>query len=326
MRKKTRVFIYDICISLLLFTVFMILAVLFMKNVLGMKGMYLRYGGYHTFEGFNSGSIWAPPPFISGSAFKELCDYNIDDRYPLIAYDDYIKEGDRVFMKVNDIPSFIQSPPPVKVTVVVSNSDETFDDILMAQVAPYASAVYAINSSAKGAKQIPIGFRDDQYTPHRDLVDILANSEIPGEKRTLCLVNFLVETNGGERKRALDRFSSEAWATVDKSYLNYGLSKATLFTIPETVQKRLEYYKTLKSTKFVVCPSGRGVDTHRVYETLFFGGIPIIKTSFLDPMYEKLGGCWIVNDWTDVTEAECNRRWATKTTPSLIVDVTKWLN
>jgi len=279
----------------------------------------------YTYEAFSTISEWGPPPFISGAMFKELCDYNIDDRYALIPYDNDIEEGSTVFMKVNDIPAFIQSPPSVKVTIVISNSDETFDDSLMASVRPYVSDVYAINCSAKGAKQIPIGFRDDQYTPHKDLVDILSDSKVSGDKTTLCLVNFLVETNGGERGRALERFSSESWATVDKSYLNYGLSKATVFTVPETIQKRLDYYKTLKSTKFVVCPPGRGVDTHRIYETLFFGGIPIIKTSFLDPMYEKLGGCWIVQDWTDVTEEECDRRWIAKVPHTIQNNAAYWL-
>jgi hypothetical protein len=263
-------------------------------------------------------------PFLSGAAFQQLCDYSIDNRYTLIPYDENIEKGDRVFMKINDISSFLASPPSVPVTVVISNSDETFDDKLMQSLKPYTTHVYAINCSAKGAKQIPIGFRDDAYTPHKDLTDILSDTS-PGEKEILCLVNFLVETNGGERQRALDRFSKESWATVDKTYLNYGLSKATIFSIPETIQKRLDYYKTLKRTKFVVCPPGRGVDTHRVYETLFFGGIPIIKTSFLDPMYEKLGGCWIIKDWTEVTEEECNRQWNTIKRGAIMTDAAAWL-
>jgi hypothetical protein len=317
MNKRTKSLIYTICKSVI-FLVILYFAVYYFF------GIHLR-GRYHAYEGFQGGIGWGAPPFISGSVFKDLCDYNLDDRYALVPIDEDIQRGDKVFMKVNDIPAFLANPPPVLVTVVISNSDEEFDDTLMRQIKPYVTSVYAIGCSAAGAKQIPIGFRDDQYTPHKDLVDILTNTELSGEKTTLCLVNFLLETNGGERQRALDRFSSEKWATVDKSYLNYGLSKATVFTIPETIQKRLDYYAMLKKTKFVVCPPGRGKDTHRVYETLFFGGIPIIKRSFLDPMYEKLGGCWIVNDWTDVTEEECNKRWAAKGQPMIQYDATYWL-
>ena len=323
--KSTKSLIYTLFILAFTSIILFFTLDLLLRSI-GYKGtVCLRYGNCFTIEGFNA-SQWPGPPFLSGGAFKALCDYNIDNRYPLVPYDDTIEEGARVFMKVNDIPSFLESPPPVKVTVVISNSDEEFTDSLYMQLEPHVTQVYAINSSAKGAIQIPIGFRDDAYTPHKDLLDILNDSKKSGKKTTLCLVNFLVETNGGERQRALDRFSAEPWATIDKSYLNYGLQKATVFTIPETIQKRLDYYATLKQTKFVVCPPGRGADTHRVYETLFFGGIPIIKTSFLDPMYEKLGGCWIVNDWSDVTEETCAQRWASKQRPALQVDTNKWLN
>ena len=277
----------------------------------------------YTIEGFNA-SQWPGPPFISGAVFKDLCKYNLDDRYELIPYDDEIEEGDRVFLKIIDIPGFLAAPPPVKVTLVISNSDEALTEAIYDQMKPYATDVFAISCAVPGVHQIPIGFRDDAYTPHKDLVDILSDPKKSGEKEILCLVNFLVETNGGERRRAVDRFLNESWATVDKSYLNYGLQKATVFTIPETIQKRLDYYAMLKQTKFVVCPPGRGTDTHRVYETLFFGGVPIIKTSFLDPMYEKLGGCWIVQDWSEVTEESCAERWASKGGP-IRTDPANWL-
>lgn len=318
MKRQTKSLIYTIC-NLMIFIVILYYAAYYLFGI-------RLHGRYNFYEGFQGGAGWGQPPFISGSVFKDLCDYNLDDRYTLVPIDEYIEKGDKVFMKVADIPSFIANPPPVPVTVVISNSDEEFNDALMRQIKPYVTDVYAIGCSAAGAKQIPIGFRDDAYTPHKDLVDILANPEISGEKTTLCLVNFLVETNGGERQRAVDRFSSEKWATVDKSYLNYGLTKATVFSIPETIQKRLDYYAMLKRTKFVVSPPGRGADTHRVYETLFFGGIPIIKTSFLDPMYKRLGGCWIVNDWSEVTEEECNRRWSAKQDTKIQYDASYWLN
>ena len=306
MKKRTKSLLYMLCIAMI------ICAVVWWLQP-------------RPLEGFQS-SQWSGPPYISGAAFKELCDYNLDNRYPLIPYDVHIQEGDRVFLKITDIPGFLDAPPPVKVTLVISNSDEALTGEMYEQMKPYVTKVFAISCSVPGVIQIPLGFRDDAYTPHKDLTDILNDPEKSGEKRILCLVNFLVETNGGERQRALDRFSGESWATIDKSYLNYGLQKATVFTIPETIQKRLQYYAMLKQTKFVVCPPGRGTDTHRVYETLFFGGIPIIKSSFLDPMYKKLGGCWIVKDWSEVTEEVCNKRWALKTESSLAVDPSAWLN
>ena len=42
---------------------------------------------------------------------------------------------------------------------------------------------------------------------------------------------------------------------------------------------RIEYLANLRSNSFVVCPEGNGVDTHRLWETLYMGGIPIVKKS-----------------------------------------------
>jgi len=323
--KGTKSLIYTLCRSMILLIIF-IYTLIWLLRAIGYRGPVCdRYGNCYTIEGFNT-SQWPGPPFISGAVFKDLCKYNLDNRYPLIPYDDRIEEGDRVFMKIIDIPDFLAAPPPVKVTVVISNSDEEFTDSLYEQIEPYVTRVSAINSSASRAHQIPIGFRDDMYTPHSDLRNILNDSTKSGQKDILCLLNFLIATNPVERQAAHDVFINKPWAVIDHEYKNTNSMKSLNFTDPDTIQKRLDCYAKLKQAKFVVCPPGVGRDTHRVYEALFFGGIPIIKTSYLDPMYEKLGGCWIVEDWADVTEESCAQRWASRVEPQLAVDASQWLN
>jgi hypothetical protein len=255
-------------------------------------------------------NLFTSPPFISGAVFKDMCRYNLDDRYTVVPFDKAVKEGDKVFLKVIDIDTFIKQPPPVKVTVVISNSDETFDDTLYKKVSPYSKMIYAINCSAKGAIQIPIGFRDDAYAPHKEYVDILNDPNISGKKEILCFLSFSIPTNPTERQATHDVFAKHPWATIDNEYMNTPLSLSLNHNNPQTIKKRKDCYTKLKRAKCVICPAGAGRDTHRVYETLFFGAIPVIKTSFLDPMYEKLGGCWIVKDWSEVTEESCNQHWS----------------
>jgi len=263
---------------------------------------------------------------ISGQALKNLCKYNLDDRYPLKPIDSSLQEGDSVFLKFGDIPAFVASPPSKKVTLVVGNMDDTFGDEQMTMVSPHVTKVYSINCSAKGAIQIPIGFRDDQYTPHKVMTDIFNDSSNSGTKNIICLVNFLIGTNGSERSKARDQFNGKPWATISEGYMNYNTAKSLSHSDPETKKMRTDYYTMLKRTKCVVCPPGTGVDTHRVYETLYFGAIPIIKSSFLDPMYKRVGGCWIVNDWSEVTEEECNRHWENRSTDKVPLEASEWLN
>ena len=269
---------------------------------------------------------------VTGQSFHALCKYNLDERYPLIPYDDTLEEGDKVFLKVKDITKFTMNPPSKKVSLVVGNNDETFNDHLMNRVKPYVTEVYAVNSSAAGAIQIPMGFRDAQYTPHTTMYDIEA--EKTPERDILCLVNFLMATTNlrvtvaesrGERQRALDAFKGKKWATIADQYIKYDFGKSMDHSDEETKRRRLEYYRQLRRTKVVICPPGAGMDTHRVYECLFFGCIPVIKSSFLDPMYAKLGGCWIIQDWADVTEQECERRWNMRTNVTPRLDIHDWI-
>lgn len=238
--------------------------------------------------------------YISGQSFNSLCTWNIDTRYPLRRWDDKnFKEGDSVFMKICDIPVFLNSPPPGKSTIVIHNSDETFTDQLYSLLEPYAIVIYAVNCQTSKAIQIPLGFRDDMYTPHEDI----SNTAKINNKDILCLVNFSLHTNTTERTHVLDLFKTKSFATIDGDYFIY--NKALNFSNPETVQRRRSFYQTLARSRFVICPPGTGVDTHRVYESIIFGAIPIVKTSFLDPLYSNLGVV-IVKDWNEVTEEFLN--------------------
>ena len=51
---------------------------------------------------------------------------------------------------------------------------------------------------------------------------------------------------------------------------------------------------------FVVCPHGNGYDTHRLWEALILGCIPIVRTSGLDKLYDGLP-VLIVKEWSEIT-------------------------
>ena len=41
------------------------------------------------------------------------------------------------------------------------------------------------------------------------------------------------------------------------------------------------------NSKYVLCPRGNGLDTHRFYETILMGAIPIVENSTLYPIYKQ---------------------------------------
>ena len=69
----------------------------------------------------------------------------------------------------------------------------------------------------------------------------------------------------------------------------------------------LELLREKGKRAFDVSPPGVGMDCYRTWEGLIMGCIVIVKTSFLDPLYEGLPVV-IVNDWDEITE-ENLKKW-----------------
>eukprot|EP00271_Cylindrocystis_brebissonii_P012331 TRINITY_DN3069_c0_g1_i3.p1 TRINITY_DN3069_c0_g1~~TRINITY_DN3069_c0_g1_i3.p1 ORF type:complete len:492 (-),score=-9.19 TRINITY_DN3069_c0_g1_i3:201-1676(-) len=66
-----------------------------------------------------------------------------------------------------------------------------------------------------------------------------------------------------------------------------------------------EYVSLVTNSKFVVSPSGNGLDGYRNYETLYMGSIPIVLSTALDQLFEKLP-MLIVDNWTSLSPTFLN--------------------
>ena len=78
----------------------------------------------------------------------------------------------------------------------------------------------------------------------------------------------------------------------------------------EKVPAALVYDKTLES-RYALCPRGCGVDTHRFYECIYLGCVPIVLRTHtvFDRLYAPDTGfpCLVVERWADVTEELLNQ-------------------
>lgn len=78
------------------------------------------------------------------------------------------------------------------------------------------------------------------------------------------------------------------------------LIKPLCFFPPKRVNQKIAWEK-IRKHQFIACPEGNGVDTHRIWESLLLGTIPIIKDNFLAPLYSKLPVI-IVKDWSQINK------------------------
>lgn len=68
-----------------------------------------------------------------------------------------------------------------------------------------------------------------------------------------------------------------------------------------------DYYREAAEAKFVLCPSGLGYDTYRLWETLLMGSIPIVESNAgFDRTYSNLP-VLVVRNFIDVTPALLDR-------------------
>jgi hypothetical protein len=95
--------------------------------------------------------------------------------------------------------------------------------------------------------------------------------------------NFLLNITRGNRQNAYDN--------IPKDVVVYEY---------DFVPRGITWWKQA-SAAFTISPLGNGLDCHRTWETLALGGVPIVETSPLDCLYERLP-VLIVAKWSDITK------------------------
>lgn len=226
---------------------------------------------------------------ISGKNFAESCKWVLDPRYPdrLQFNHNQAKSGDWVFVN-GDYLHYVQNTPGKTFTFIVHNTDQSFGPRELAYLLPMADRIYAINTVVKHAKvtTIPIGFVDRQLP----FIESFRQPDVPRDIE--IYENFTLGTNTQKRTECYNAF-------VD----NPRVVRAENKSVPE-------YYADLCRSKFVLCPEGTGIDTHRVYESLLCGATPVVLRNSLSHLYEQLPVC-ILDKWTDPFYVPLNRSFPT---------------
>lgn len=228
------------------------------------------------------------PPFICGDAFRLLCDFAYDE---LTTSMDpaQVKEGDAVFLKTDYMDAFFENVHPKiqQPYVLVSHNS---DDMAPGNCArflddPKLLAWFAQNYDGtphSKMRPIPIGLANACWG-HGNVQTLQKVRAMHLAKKYLAYMNIAVQTFPSERRVVFNHFIKNGFCRNESK-------------IPHE-----PFLKTIAASTFVVSPRGNGLDTHRLWEALYLGSIPIVKTSSIDGLYEGLP-VLVVKDWTEVTE------------------------
>ena len=115
---------------------------------------------------------------------------------------------------------------------------------------------------------IPLGLGNKYATTNLQIEEIKEGviENYKREKKNTVLVNFNPTTNK-IREKIILYFKDLNWVTN------------------EPIKEKKDFIEDLFMSKYSVCPIGWGLDTHRYWESLYFGVIPIVDNSY---NYSKL--------------------------------------
>lgn len=129
---------------------------------------------------------------------------------------------------------------------------------------------------------LPIGLRPPWVESTIFNYDGIEKMKIKCDRDLLIYSNFNKSTNPVQRKEIEQILNSN-------------------FNINTAYGDSAEYCKNLQRHKFIACPPGNGKDTHRVWESLYFGAIPIVEDSPMNRYFALHFPILVIDRWTDLS-------------------------
>ena len=59
----------------------------------------------------------------------------------------------------------------------------------------------------------------------------------------------------------------------------------------------------------MICPPGNGKDTHRMWESLYFGAIPVVEDSVMNRYFSNFFPVVLISDWNQISEDFLNKQY-----------------
>jgi hypothetical protein len=184
------------------------------------------------------------------------------------------------------------SPRPLYI-VLTHNGDHPITDAEHGRLFDRVDHWFAQNTDTVHSHLIPvpIGLANSQW-PHGNLnrfVDIFRHfTPPPGRKPLCCYFGFSIHTYPAHREHLRQIISA---ANPEWTFLG-------TFPFPFA-----HYCAHLARHKYCICPRGNGIDTHRLWECLYLGVIPLVERNPVNEFFVLHGlPMVIVDDWSLITE------------------------
>lgn len=206
---------------------------------------------------------------VNGDAFRGLCDHTFwHNAAP--RENPGFRHGDVVFCKIDEVWRLFRALRRTRkrIVLVTGEGDKPVTPDLWQQRPPHVAAWFGTNmfAAAETAHPLPLGLGNANDPATLDWADIENASAQPPVRSQFLYANFGTRSNPSVREPLLDWVSRPEQDWITRQPHAAGEGKAV-------------YLKQLFAHRYVLCPPGNGEDTHRMWEALYCGAIPIVRNS-----------------------------------------------
>jgi len=199
----------------------------------------------------------------------------------------HISPQDRVWLaqfQDEDLLELCSLFPYKKFVIFTAFEDTPLDDFIWDRIPDNVASINAANAVVFGGKVRPFPHGIERkmhigYERHEILRDYIEDNTEATKTLFICH-----RDDTGARGSIRDIFRDREWATVSPK-LDYE-----------------PYLQGIKDHRFVLCPSGNGIESARNWETLYMRRVPVFKRHpYLEEMFKDVPAIF-VDEWKEVTE------------------------
>ena len=130
---------------------------------------------------------------------------------------------------------------------------------------------------------LPVGIERQVYRSGGQISDFRKKLDNDPSKRNIQILVAWNNATNMNRKRHLEKFESSKKTFIIRNRINAST-----------------FHSMLRKTLFVPCPAGNGLDTHRVWEAIYLGAVPVILESEFcgDATWPVI----VVKNWSELLE------------------------
>lgn len=206
---------------------------------------------------------------VNSGAYREACTsaFWCNDR----PYENRsFRHGETVFCKTDEAWRVFHALRRTRkrIVLVTGEGDKPVSPELYAQKPPHVAHWFGTNMFAQAADTtpIPLGLGNEGDATTLNIDEIAKGAACGVQRYKLLYANFGTASNPSVREPLRDWLQKPAQQWITREAHNGASGKGA-------------YVDSLYSHHFVFCPPGNGEDTHRMWEALYCGAIPVVRES-----------------------------------------------